>query len=235
MEKNYGLFLSTFQSHSILKQDLMLRVETFTFNPFQENTYLLINDDNECWIVDPGMYGVDEEQAMFRFIADNQLKPQQVINTHAHIDHVLGIDAMKQKYGIPFGMHQLDQPVLANAGGSAMMFGFNFGATPVVDFFIDEHKPLQLGKDEVTVRFTPGHSPGSIVFYYEPGQWVIGGDVLFLGSVGRTDLPGGDHEVLMNSIQSQLYVLPDETVVHPGHGPATHIGHEKKTNPFIRG
>lgn len=213
----------------------MLRVETFTFNPFQENTYLLINEHNECWIVDPGMYGVDEEQALFRFITDNQLKPQQIINTHAHIDHVLGIDAVKTKYNIPFGMNQMEQPVLNNAGGSAMMFGFNFGATPTVDFFISENNNLQLGKDEVAVRFTPGHSPGSIVFYYEPGAWVIGGDVLFLGSIGRTDLPGGNHETLLNSIQTQIYSLPDETVVYSGHGPATHIGHEKKTNPFIRG
>ncbi len=213
----------------------MLRVETFTFNPFQENTYLLINEHNECWIIDPGMYGADEEKILFDFIADHHLKPQQIINTHAHIDHVLGIDALKQKYGIPFGMHVLEQPVLANASGSAMLFGFNFGASPVADFFITEDKPLPLGKDNVTVRLAPGHSPGSIIFYYEPGGWAIGGDVLFLGSVGRTDLPGGNHDALMNSIQTQVYTLPDETVVHPGHGPATHVGHEKKTNPFIRG
>lgn len=213
----------------------MLRVETFTFNPFQENTYLLINEHNECWIIDPGMYGADEEKSLFNYIAEHQLKPQQIINTHAHIDHVLGVDAVKQKYNIPFGMHRLEEPVLANAGGSAMLFGFQFGATPVVDFFIPEDKALQLGNDTVAVRLAPGHSPGSIIFYYEPGQWAIGGDVLFLGSVGRSDLPGGNHDTLMNSIQSQLYTLPDETVVHPGHGPATHVGHEKKTNPFIKG
>lgn len=213
----------------------MLRVETFTFNPFQENTYLLINEHNECWIIDPGMYGADEEKVLFDFIADNQLKPQQIINTHAHIDHVLGIDALKQKYKIPFGMHELERPVLANAGGSAMMFGFKFGATPVPDFFIKEDTALELGNDKVGVRLAPGHSPGSIIFYYAPGNWAIGGDVLFLGSVGRSDLPGGNHDILMNSIQKQMYTLPDETVVYSGHGPATHIGHEKKTNPFIRG
>lgn len=213
----------------------MLQIAAFTFNPFQENTYILINENKECWIVDPGMMGADEDKVMFTFIDENGLKPQQIINTHAHIDHVLGIDALKQKYKITFGMHSLEQPVLANAKGSAMLFGIPLGATPVADFFIEENKSLQLGTDTVEVRLAPGHSPGSIVFYYEPGQWVIGGDVLFNGSVGRTDLPGGSHETLMQSITQQMYTLPDATKVYSGHGPATTIGQEKKTNPFIRG
>lgn len=213
----------------------MLHVVSFTFNPFQENTYLLINEQKECWIVDPGMHGNDEEKILKNYIAEQQLIPQQIINTHAHIDHILGIDAMKQQYNIPFGMHKLEEPVLANAKGSAMLFGFNFGAIPVPDFYIEENKALQLGNDTLEVRLAPGHSPGSIVFYYGPGAWVIGGDVLFNGSVGRTDLPGGHHETLMNSISQQLYTLPDTTKVYSGHGPATYIGREKETNPFIRG
>jgi glyoxylase-like metal-dependent hydrolase (beta-lactamase superfamily II) len=213
----------------------MLQIAAFTFNPFQENTYILINENKECWIVDPGMMGADEEQVMFSYIEENGLKPQQIINTHAHIDHVLGVDALKQKYKIPFGMHSFEQPVLANAKGSAMLFGIPLGAAPVADFFIPENKSLQLGSDTLEVRLAPGHSPGSIVFYYEPGQWVIGGDVLFQGSVGRTDLPGGNHETLMQSIAQQMYTLPDATKVYSGHGPATTIGQEKKTNPFVRG
>ncbi len=212
----------------------MLEVTAFTFNPFQENTYVLTNEKKECWIIDPGMHGADEDRVLFSFIAENGLLPQQVINTHAHIDHVLGIDAVKQKYKVPFGMHLLEQPVLANAKGSAMLFGLQLGAIPVVDFYIEEGGKLQLGEDELEVRLAPGHSPGSIIFYYEPGKWVISGDVLFNGSVGRSDLPGGNHEILMQSIAQQMYTLPDETKVYSGHGPATYIGHEKKTNPFIR-
>lgn len=212
----------------------MLQVTAFTFNPFQENTYVLSNEKKECWIVDPGMIGSDEDKVMFSFIEQNGLSPQQIINTHAHIDHILGVDSLKQQYNIPFGMHSLEQPVLGNAKGSAMLFGIPLGAAPVADFFILENEKLQLGDDEVEVRLAPGHSPGSIVFYYEPGQWVIGGDVLFNGSVGRSDLPGGNHETLMQSIAKQMYTLPEATKVYSGHGPATTIGQEKKTNPFIR-
>jgi glyoxylase-like metal-dependent hydrolase (beta-lactamase superfamily II) len=213
----------------------MLQVTAFTFNPFQENTYVLINEKKECWIIDPGMHGVDEERVMFDFIEQNELKPQQIINTHAHIDHILGIESLKYKYNIPFGMHNLEQPVLANAKGSAMLFGFNFGAIPVPDFFILENERMKLGDDELEVRLAPGHSPGSVVFYNAAGKWLIGGDVLFNGSVGRSDLPGGNHEVLMKSIREQVYTLPDETTVYSGHGPKTNVGQEKKTNPFIRG
>lgn len=213
----------------------MLQVTAFTFNPFQENTYVLINEQKQCWIIDPGMYGADEEREIYDFIQEEGLQPQQIINTHAHIDHVLGIDGLKQRYNIPFGMHRLEEPVLANVKGSAMLFGFQFGAIPTVDFFIKENETISLGNDTLEVRLAPGHSPGSIVFYYAPGQWAIGGDVLFQGSVGRSDLPGGNHDVLMKSIETQLYTLPDATTVYSGHGPATTIGQEKKTNPFIRG
>lgn len=213
----------------------MLQVAVFTFNPFQENTYVLINEDKECWIIDPGMYGADEEKVMFDFIEQESLKPQQILNTHAHIDHVFGIDALKQRYKIPFGMHQLEQPVLAGAKGSAIMFGFQFGAAPVPDFYIEANKKLQLGNDILEVRLAPGHSPGSILFYYAAGKWVVSGDVLFAGSVGRTDLPGGNQDTLMKSILEQVYTLPDDVVVFSGHGTKTKVGYEKQHNPFVRG
>jgi len=213
----------------------MLQVAGFTFNPFQENTYILFNEKKECWIVDPGMYGAEEEKVMYDFVEQRRLQPRQVINTHGHIDHVFGVDALKQKYGIPFGIHTLEQPMLSNARGSAMLFGFNFGAAPVPDFFIAEGTVMLLGDDEVEVRLAPGHSPGSIVFYHRAGRWAIGGDVLFRGSVGRSDLPGGNHEVLVQSIREQLYTLPDDTIVYSGHGPETRIGDEKRSNPFVRG
>lgn len=213
----------------------MLKIKKFTFNPFSENTYLWINESNECWITDPGMYGASEEKILFDYIASNNLKPVAIINTHAHIDHVLGIEAVKAKYNIPFYMHELDMPVLNNAKSSAMMFGFNFNDTPQPDGFLTHGQQFKMGDDTVEIRLAPGHSPGSVLLYAPEAKLVVGGDVLFAGSVGRTDLPGGDTDTLVNSIKEQMYTLPNDTVVYSGHGPETTIGQEKLTNPFVRG
>jgi glyoxylase-like metal-dependent hydrolase (beta-lactamase superfamily II) len=212
----------------------MLNLQAFVFNPFQENTYLLYNAKNECWIVDPGMYGPEETNHFIDFLTANKFKPQAIINTHTHIDHILGAQALIDAYKIPFGMHKTDIPVLNSAIASAALFGIELKKAPVPDFYIPDGKPLSLGVDDVEVRFTPGHSPGSIVFYYPEGKWVIGGDVLFAGSIGRTDLPGGDFNTLINSIRTQLFSLPFNTTVYPGHGPSTTIEIEKKHNPFLQ-
>jgi hydroxyacylglutathione hydrolase len=212
----------------------MLYVQSFTFNPFQENTYLIINDKKECWIVDPGMYDNNETKQLTDYISKNQLAPQAIINTHAHIDHIFGIKPLIDIYKIPFGLHTKETAVLTYAPASAAMFGLNIGTVPQPNFSIEEHKPLKLGEDEIDVRFTPGHSPGSISFYFAPGNWVIGGDVLFSGSIGRTDLPGGDFDILINSIKMQLLTLPGNTTVYSGHGPATSIATEKMHNPFLQ-
>jgi glyoxylase-like metal-dependent hydrolase (beta-lactamase superfamily II) len=212
----------------------MLRPETFTFNVFQENTYLIINGDNHCWIVDPGMYDIEETNHFFSFIDDNKLIPQAVINTHAHLDHIFGVQACKDKYNIPFLLHKKEMPVLQNAMASAALFGFNWTNVPQADDYIEDGKPLMLGNDAVAVKFTPGHSPGSIIFFYAPGNWAICGDVLFNGSIGRTDLPGGDFDTLINSIKTELFTLPEDTVIYSGHGPATDIGNEQRHNPFLR-
>ena len=212
----------------------MLYIQSFTFNPFQENTYLLINDKKECWIVDPGMYDNNETKFLTDYIGKHQLSPQAIINTHAHLDHIFGIQPLIDIYKIPFGLHKTETSVLTYAPASAAMFGVSLSKVPQPVFFIDEHKPLQLGDDTIEVRFAPGHSPGSIVFYYAPGSWVVGGDVLFSGSIGRTDLPGGDFETLINSIRTQLLTLPDNTTVYSGHGPATTIGTERTHNPFLQ-
>jgi hydroxyacylglutathione hydrolase len=211
----------------------MLHLHSFTFNPFQENTYLIINEQKQCWIVDPGMFDTNETNQFFSYISDNGLIPQSIINTHCHIDHIFGVQNVMDKYGIPFGMNEQDSPVLNAAVASAMMFGLPFNQTPKPTFFIKDNDILELGADKLEVRFTPGHSPGSVVFYYAPGNWVIGGDVLFSGSIGRTDLPGGNHGTLINSIKTQLMTLPENTAVHSGHGPATTIGNEKQYNPFL--
>jgi glyoxylase-like metal-dependent hydrolase (beta-lactamase superfamily II) len=211
----------------------MLHLQSFIFNPLQENTYLIINEKKQCWIVDPGMYDNSETNKFIQYITEKELVPQAIINTHTHFDHIFGVKALKDKYNIPFAVHEKDMPVLKNAIGSAMMFGFDIQPVPEPDFFLKENELFQLGDDTVEIRFTPGHSPGSIVFYHPAGNWVIGGDVLFAGSIGRTDLPGGDFETLINSIETQLLTLPDITTVHPGHGPATTVANEKKYNPFL--
>jgi len=211
----------------------MLYITPFTFNPFQENTYLIINDKNECWIVDPGMFDSSETKELTDHITNKGLTPKGIINTHAHIDHVLGVQALVDKYDIPFGIHEKEEIVLQNAPMSAAMFGLPLAKAPRQSHYIAAGTPLQLGEDTLQVMFTPGHSPGSISFYYPEGKWVLSGDVLFNGSIGRTDLPGGNFDMLISSIRTQLFPLPDETTVFSGHGPATTIGQEKMYNPFL--
>jgi len=212
----------------------MLYVQSFSFNPFQENTYLLINDKKQCWIVDPGMYDNSETNSFIQYLQKSGLQPQSIINTHTHLDHIFGVQSLKDAYQIPFGIHEADVPVLKNAKGSAAMFGLEMPSVPVPDFYIKENERLALGDDSVEVRLTPGHSPGSISFYYEPGNWVVSGDVLFAGGIGRTDLPGGHYNTLIQAIRTQLFTLPADTKVFSGHGPATTVGYEQQHNSFLR-
>lgn len=212
----------------------MLNVHFFTFNAFSENTYIISNHERKCWIVDPGMYEQREVDAIISFIDGRELQPVSIINTHAHIDHIFGVKALQDKYGIPFGIHRAEQPVLDSGAATAAMFGLTVGALPTADFYIEDGKKLQLGDDEVDVFFTPGHSPGSVSFYYASGGWVLSGDVLFSGSIGRTDLPGGDFDTLIRSIKTHLLTLPDATTVLSGHGPATTVGEERADNPFLK-
>ena len=213
----------------------MLKLHAFAFNPFSENTYLISNAASQCWIVDPGMSNATEESAFFDYIEEQGLQPQAIINTHAHLDHIFGVQTVKKKYGVQFGIHRDEQLILQNAPYGAAMFGFQFPEVPVQDFFIEEGKSLALGDaDIVEVILTPGHSPGSVCFYSEKDGWLIGGDVLFAGSIGRTDLPGGHHETLLKSIEQKLMVLPDNVTVYPGHGPHTTIAAERRSNPFLR-
>ncbi len=211
----------------------MLRVKTFTFNAFQENTYLIINDSGSCWIVDPGMYDSFETKELLGYIAKEGLNPVAVVNTHAHLDHIFGVEACKDAYKIPFHVHQAELPVLKNAKISAQLYGFQLSEEPKADHWITPGF-MDFEGEEVEIRLTPGHSPGSVVFYYKSGGWCVAGDVLFQGSIGRTDLPGGNHETLMNSISSQMLTLPDDTIIYPGHGPSTTINDEKRFNPFLQ-
>ncbi|MDJ0363529.1 MBL fold metallo-hydrolase [Hymenobacter sp. H14-R3] len=213
----------------------MLRIVSFTFNGFAENTYLLIDEATRATaIVDPGMYSAAEQQKLRAYIADNKLEVKYLLNTHAHIDHVLGNAFVLRTYpGVPFWLHALDLPTLRAVGTYAGPYGFPAyeGAEPTGELAAGQ--VIALGESELQVRFAPGHAPGHVVLYDAAGGQLIGGDVLFKDSVGRTDLPGGDHATLIQSIVSELLTLPDATVVHSGHGPATTIGAERRSNPFL--
>ncbi len=213
----------------------MTTVLSFSFNPVAENTFIVFdNETREAIIFDPGCSTPAEEQRLVSAIESRQLKPVQLINTHCHFDHVFGNAFIKDKYGLKLGIHELEAPILEMAPVVVNMYGLPpMTPSPPADYFIAEGDVVTLGSSTFSVLFCPGHSPGSICFYHQEEQYVIAGDVLFAGSIGRTDLPGGDHQTLLGSIMTKLLPLPDETVVWPGHGAATTIGKERRTNPFL--
>ncbi len=213
----------------------MIQIQCFTFNPYQENTYLLYDETGTCAIIDPGMYGVTEQAELTSFIEQQSLRPELLLNTHCHIDHVLGNRFIYETYGLLPQFHENELPLLVEVQNYAPQMGMRYDISPIGEEFLPAQGTISFGEHQLELIFAPGHSPGHLCFYH-PGQgFLIGGDVLFYNSIGRTDLPGGNHQHLLDSIAQQLYVLPDETVVYPGHGPETSIGHEKKTNPFVRG
>lgn len=211
-----------------------MTVSGFTFNAFSENTYLLHDATGQCAIIDPGCYSRAEQEALRNFIEAQKLEVVLLLNTHCHIDHVLGNQFVVDTYKVPFLIHEADLATLRSVPAYAPSYGFpNYSSAEPTGFLTPE-KSVRFGNTELEVRFAPGHAPGHVVFYHAPTATVIGGDVLFQGSIGRTDLPGGDFPTLIQSIETQLLTLPDEVTVYPGHGPATTIGAERHTNPFIR-
>lgn len=212
----------------------MVQVQSFVFNPFSENTYLLHDETGEAIIIDPGCYDRQEVQEITSYIEQNGLKPVQIVNTHAHIDHVLGVVALKRKYGIPFVLHKFDEPLLKAVKTYASNYGFSSFEEPEIDGFIAEGGTVSFGNSTLRIIFVPGHAPGHIALVSDADRFVIGGDVLFRMSIGRTDLPGGDHATLLNSIRTQLFTLPDDYTVYAGHMEPTTIGYEKKNNPFFK-
>ncbi|MEZ4804868.1 MAG: MBL fold metallo-hydrolase [Bacteroidia bacterium] len=212
----------------------MLKVKSFTFNPFGENTYIVYSENGECIIFDPGMYLSSEQEELSRFIDANQLKPIHLINTHCHIDHIFGNTYCADKYNLKLKAHQLEKSILAMGEQSAMLYGLKYHKSVEIKTSINEKETIEIGQDQLELRFTPGHSPGSLSFYNQDFNFVIVGDALFKHSIGRTDLPGGDHQTLINSIKSELLSLPDQTIVYSGHGDPTTIGEERKSNPFLQ-
>lgn len=213
----------------------MIHIKSFTCNPYQENTYLLYDDKGNCAVIDPGMYGSEEEQMVSSFIAENNLTPTLLLNTHCHVDHVLGNKYIADTYNLLPLFHEGELPLLIEVQSYAPQMGIQYNVSPIGEEFLPNTGKIMLGDQPLQLIFAPGHSPAHLCFYNAEQGFLIGGDVLFKGSVGRTDLPGGNHELLMESIRTAIYALPDETVVYPGHGPTTTIGFEKKNNPFVRG
>ena len=212
----------------------MINVKIFSFNPLQENTYLLFNEKKECIIIDPGCYFEQEREELSNFIRQEALQPIMLLNTHCHLDHVFGNKFIHETYGLELHIHEGEKRVLEMAPASGLMWNMPFDNYIGNLHYLQPGQSISLGEEALDVLFTPGHSPASISLYAGKNGFLIAGDVLFRESVGRTDLPGGDPDVLVKSITEQLYVLPDETIVYSGHGPATTIGHEKKFNPFVK-
>jgi hydroxyacylglutathione hydrolase len=211
-----------------------MKVTCITFNQFQENTYLLHDDTNECVVIDPGCYEKYEREQLKKYIADNNLKVVRLLNTHCHIDHVLGNKFVANTYNVELEIHPDDEQTLRSVPVYAPAYGFPMYEEQLPAKFFKEGDTVKFGNTELEVIFAPGHAPGHVVFYNRSEKILIGGDVLFQESIGRTDLPGGDFDTLIQSIRTKLFTLPDDVTVYCGHGPETTIGHEKKYNPFLR-
>ena len=211
----------------------MLKVKSFVFSPIQENTYLLYNEFNECLIIDPGCYFPEEQDELKAFITQSNLKPWMLLNTHCHLDHVFGNKFVAETYKLTLQLHEKEKLLLDYAPTSGLMYNMPFDNYAGDYIYLKEGDIIKPGEDELKVIEAPGHSPGHICFYCAKQNFIISGDVLFNRSIGRTDLPGGNHETLIKNIREKLFVLPDETVVYSGHGPVTTIGEEKRDNPYL--
>ena len=212
----------------------MIQVKKFTFNPFSENTYVLFDETKECVIIDPGCVQAIEKTQLTEFIVQEGLKPVRLLNTHCHVDHVFGNYYVSKKYKLELEAHELDLPTLALVPKACMMYGIQgYELSPEPTKFLEEGIDVTFGQSRLEVIHGPGHAPGHVAFYSPADGFVINGDILFEGSFGRYDLPGGDLPTLKKTIIEKMFALPEETVVFCGHGGETTIGREKLTNPIL--
>ena len=212
-----------------------MKIKTFEFNPLGVNTYVLYDKTGECVVIDASCFFPDERELLLNFILDNNLVVKHLLNTHLHFDHVFGVNFMASQFGLKLQVHPDDVFLLDNLPQQLQMFGFNTNVdyTPEIGNYLKENDIISFGEQQLKVLHVPGHSPGSIVFYNEKEKFAVVGDVLFNGSIGRTDLPGGNFDQLIEGIRTKLFTLPDDTEIYSGHGPKTTIGQEKKHNPFV--
>ena len=212
-----------------------MEIKTFTFNQFLENTIIVSDSTNECIIIDPGCYNDEEKKILENYITKNNLNPVKLINTHCHIDHILGNNFVSRNWGIDLEINEKDLDLLNNADQIAKIYGFtNYERSPMPKKFINEDDIINFGISELKVIFTPGHAPGHISLYSEKDSLIISGDVIFQNSIGRTDLPGGDFNTLINSIKNKILSLDDNVIIYCGHGPNTTVGNERRKNPFLK-
>lgn len=210
-----------------------MKIHVFTFNPFQENTYIAADASGTCVIIDPGMMDAQEDNILFGFIEQAGYTPKCILNTHCHLDHILGNKACRERYSVPLIASRNELPMLERAPSASLMWGVPYRESPLPDQFVSEGDVVTAGDMEFSVLDVPGHSPGHVAFVHREMERVFSGDVLFLGSVGRTDLPMSDATQLVKSIREKMYALPEGFVILPGHGPETTVGHEKRNNPFV--
>jgi len=211
----------------------MIRIKKFAFNPFQTNTYILYDETKECAIIDAACENDYEKSMLSDFIEKEGLKPVRLLYTHCHIDHTFGNSYIEEKYTLKPEVHRGGKIFWETAKEFSSVFNVAYTSSMKPEIFLDDGDIVRIGSSQLVVLYTPGHADGSICFWNSEQDFVIVGDVLFYGSIGRTDLPTGDFEVLAQSIRTKLFTLKDETVVYPGHGPETTIGFEKKNNPYV--
>jgi len=229
------MIILPFNDTSMNQQSALVKIKTFEFNPLGVNTYVLSDETKECVVIDASSYYTDEREILLNYIMDHDFVIKHLLNTHLHFDHLFGINTLASMFDLKLACHRDDEFLLEDIPGQLRMFGLpstNVDYRPQIGRYLNEGDNITFGNQSLRVLHVPGHSPGSIVFYSESAGCLFSGDTLFYTGIGRTDLPGGDYDELVNHIQTKLFRLPDETMVYSGHGPTTTIGFEKKNNPF---
>ncbi len=211
-----------------------MKIETFVCNPIMENTFVVYDETKQCIIIDPGCFNDAEFSKIDDFIKANDLEVVKIVNTHSHFDHIMGIQKCRSAYNVKWEAHSGDNSLIENAPNQGKMFGIPMQEVALPDIELNEGESIEFGNTKLSIFHVPGHSNGSICLYHQESKQIIVGDVLFKSSIGRTDLPGGNYELLISGIKNKLFQLPDDVLVYPGHGGTTSIGEEKISNPFLQ-
>ncbi len=211
-----------------------MNIAVLQFNPIGENTYIIWDQTLECAVIDAGACNERENQALFNFIEERGLTPKLAINTHGHFDHVMGVEALRERYGVQFAISSKDKFLLDSSTPGSVIYGVKVGAMPtIIDIDLDEKESISFGQTTLKVIATPGHTPGHVALFEPERRVLFTGDTLFKESIGRTDLPGGDYSWIMKSILESIIPLGDDVEFYPGHGASSTIGHEVLYNPFV--